>query len=325
MPIIKSILLFCGGLFLSQASLAENITVPHGVATIDWRSDFSLEEKNFLRQWLNKATHTASQLAGKFPREKSRIVIERAGGRRLTSRWPVPWGQTLRRGLDGVLFQVNLEKTMNDYVGDWTAPHEFSHLFIPYPGQADIWLSEGFASYYQNILMAREGIYSPQTAWQKLYEGFVRAEGDRNSNHTLREVSRERRRYRATMRIYWSGALYFLEADIAIRQATNNTRSLDWVLDQYINCCRHQQERWTGEQMVESFDEIVGDIDGLDKVFSKLYERYTTSMRIPDARPLLSQLGINIENEKVVFSNEPTLAAFRHDFTRARLSPMPQP
>ena len=311
------------GICLSLVSCgvwAEEFSVPHGVAHIDWRSEFSSDEQSFLKRWLAKATHTASQLAGKFPRAESRIVIERS--RRRGSRWPVPWGQTMRSGTEGVLFQVNTSKSMDEFVGDWTAAHEFSHLFIPYPGQRDIWLSEGFASYYQNILMAREGLYSEHTAWQKLYEGFVRAEADRNPTKTLDEVSQGRRRYNATMRIYWSGALIFLEADIALRTKTENRLSLDWVLDQYMQCCRHQRDNWNGEQLMASFDEILSPELKQESFFTDLYQRYSNSLSIPDCRPLLAQLGITIEDEQISFTDDADLAALREDFTRARIEPL---
>jgi hypothetical protein len=299
---------------------------------LEWRSDFSDGEKDFLKRWLTKATHTASQLAGTFPRQQSRLVIERAdSNRRGSSRWPVPWGQTVRRGMDGVLFQVNLEKNLQEYIGDWTAPHEFSHLFIPYPGQRDIWLSEGFASYYQNILMAREGIYSEHTAWQKLYEGFMRAEQDRNVENTLVAVSEGRRRFRATMRVYWSGALFFLEADIELRKASNSQRSLDWVVDEYIRCCRDQRTRWDGEQMLASFDRILNKeladntLDNSligENYFSRLYQRYSESLAIPDCRPLLAQVGINVIDNEIEFNDDANLQGFRRDFTRPRKPPL---
>lgn len=306
-------------------SFAEEFPVPGGVVNLEWRSDFSDDEKNFLKRWLAKVTHTASQLAGTFPREESRVVIERA--RRRDSRWPVPWGQTLRRGTDGVLFQVNTDKTLQQYVDDWTAPHEFSHLFLPYPGQRDIWLSEGFASYYQNILMAREGIYSGDKAWQKLYEGFMRAEQDSNGDYTLTEVSENRRRYRSTMRVYWSGALFFMEADIALRKASDNKQSLDWVLDRFVDCCRDQRRRWNGRQMLASFDEILAtDFVGMDSLgenyFTRLYQKYSESMRIPDSRVLFAELGIQIVDAKIEYTDNTELKNLREDITRPRRTPL---
>ncbi len=303
------------------------LSVPNGVANLEWRSNFSQQEKQFLMAWLSKATHTASQLAGSFPREQSRIRIERASARRSGSRWPVPWGQTLRRGLDGVLFQVNTAKPLQEFVDDWTAAHEFSHLFIPYPGQRDIWLSEGFASYYQNILMAREGILTEQRAWQKLYEGYMRAEGDKNGNYTLNQVSEERRRFRSTMRVYWSGALFFMEADIALRLATKNQRSLDWVLNEYIDCCREQRNTWNGEQMLTSFDQVIAADpvlqQSMDKnYFSQLYQTYSQSRKIPDCEPLFKKIGIDIVDENVQLNGDVEMVTLRRDFTQSRLEPL---
>ena len=314
-------------LWISCGVSADSLVVPGGVISLEWRSEFTPAEQSLLKQWLAKAAHTASQLAGTFPRRESRVVIQRAGSRRGSGRWPVPWGQTIRSGLEGVSFQVNTAKPLREFIDDWTAAHEFSHLFIPYPGRRDIWLSEGFASYYQNILMAREGLLTEQRAWQKLYEGYMRAEQDSNPDHTLIEVSEGRRRFRATMRIYWSGALFFMEADIALRRASNNQLSLDWVLDQYIDCCRDQRDGWNGEQMLASFDEIIKSNAILVKsveadYFSGLYQRYSKSTKIPDSEPLFEQLGITIVNGEVQLGGETETVILRQDFTRPRKAPL---
>lgn len=290
---------------------------------IDWRGSFNSTEQQQIYTWLGKSVHTAAQLYGEFPLSKSRIVVNRSDRRG----GPVPWGQTVRDGVEGVSFTVNPDKSLDDFVADWTAPHEFSHLFIPYPGQRDSWLSEGFASYYQNILMAREGIYSPEQAWQKLVAGFIRAEREGSAKKPLAEVSENRRESRATMRIYWSGALYFLEADIALRQnhllqnklSQNNKQfpSLDSVVKEFNHCCRNRFERWNGEKLVTVFDEIAET-----HLFTELYQQYSQSIEIPDSAPILASLGITVENGALGYSNNSELQSFREALTDPRLKPM---
>ena len=41
------------------------------------------------------------------------------------------------------------------------------------------WLSEGTASYYQNVLRARAGILPAEDAWQRMHSGF------RRGNHVV--------------------------------------------------------------------------------------------------------------------------------------------
>ena len=53
-------------------------------------------------------------------------------------------------------------------------------MLMPYISSRDRWLSEGLASYYQNVLRARDGRLTDTQAWQLLYEGFQR--GKKNTN-----------------------------------------------------------------------------------------------------------------------------------------------
>ena len=54
---------------------------------------------------------------------------------------------------------------------------------LPYITSRHRWMSEGFASYYQNILMARaESIHRRERAWKKLWDGFERGRQSRAQN-----------------------------------------------------------------------------------------------------------------------------------------------
>lgn len=64
-----------------------------------------------------------------------------------------------RRDGETVGLFVNSERPIDDFYSDWTATHEFSHLMLPLLSQRYRWISEGFASYFQNILMSRAGRY----------------------------------------------------------------------------------------------------------------------------------------------------------------------
>lgn len=313
----KSILLVLAlsASFLASAA-SDQIRMEEALLSVEWRSEFSGNEKIKLEQWLTKAAHTARQLYGQLPLPKSRIVIHRS---RRTSNSPVPWAKPIRAGSQGIEFYVDVDQPLKSFLSDWTAPHEFSHLFIPYPGQQDLWLSEGFASYYQNVLMAREGILTPEAAWRKLYEGFARAERDRNGRWNLRELSADRRGRGGTMRVYWSGALLFLEVDLALRRSSEGRQSLDNVVEAFNSCCRDEKHSWRGVELMAKFDQLSGT--GL---FSNLYRRYAESTAIPDHRPLFKELGLRIDRGQVVFI--PTAsgsAQMRSRLMQARHKPFP--
>ena len=120
----------------------------------------------------------------------------------------------IRGGGVAAEFFVDQTRPLNELRFDWTATHELSHMLLPYVSSRDRWLSEGLASYYQNVLRARDGRLTEQQAWQKLHAGFERG---RKATHggSLAEASRAG--WSATMRVYWGGAAMMLKADSQLR------------------------------------------------------------------------------------------------------------
>jgi hypothetical protein len=89
------------------------------------------------------------------------------------------------------------------------------------------------------------------------------------------------------MRVYWSGALYFLDADIRLRRLATPL-TLDDVLREFANCCLTQLGRWDGMRIVRDFDEIVGQ-----PLFVPLYEAYEQTSAIPDYESILASPEMN--------------------------------
>jgi hypothetical protein len=128
----------------------------------------------FLTLLLTHAADGAATLYGGLPRDPIRILVERSDN----AGEPVFSAQVLRQKPQGIQFWVNTTFALEAFLQDWTAVHELVHLYIPYPGDADIWLSEGLATYYQNILRTRTGVLSEKQAWQNFYNGFMRGQVD---------------------------------------------------------------------------------------------------------------------------------------------------
>lgn len=284
---MKSPIRLLAGLLLAASSQAvhgfDPATVDDRIATtggellIEYRGDFTDPQKQVLRAWLTQVGETVVLLHGELPRPQIRLALQP-----YPARSPVPFARVLRNEPQGVLFYINPDFPLQDYVSDWTAYHELSHLFIPYPGMPDIWFSEGLASYYQNILQYRAGLLDREATLEKLRAGFQRGrDDDQHADMTLTELSAEMRERRAFMRVYWSGALYFLEADIRLRRQTDNRLTLDDVLRDFGACCLMDTRDWNGLQMAQEFDRLAG-ADLKAAVFEPLYRRYSQSRAIPD-------------------------------------------
>lgn len=240
-----------------------------------------------LQGWLAEAAQATLTVFGRYPLRRARVRIMQVDS---DDESPVPWGQTRRRGEAAVLLYVRRDAGLAELRDDWTAIHELSHLFHPYLGGEGRWLSEGLASYYQNVLRARAGMLSPEQAWSRLDAGFGRGRRE-DSGAPLSQLARS---HRGTMRVYWAGAAFWLEADIALRREHGS--SLDEVLSRYSACCL----RGTGEVAPAAF---VAELDRLSgtSVFSALHARYATSREFPSLDAAYDALGIEPRDGRLGF------------------------
>lgn len=253
----------------------ERLVLDEGILLLEWRSEFSPSQQQTLRDWLSSVTTAMSKVHGSWPLPSIRVVLQGYPGSSA-----VPFARVLREDPQGVHFYLSPERSLDDYKADWTAYHEFSHLFIPYPGRSDLWFSEGLATYYQNLVQYRAGVLTATEARERLAAGFARGEADAgHTDLTLTELSRQMRERRAFMRVYWSGTLYFMQADLALRSSTHTSGqdlSLDQVLHEFSQCCRQQRRRWSGRELAAEFDRIAGT-----RLFVPLFDRYAVSTALP--------------------------------------------
>lgn len=267
----------------SATNKPEAFPVSGGTLLIDWRGDFDAAEREKLKAWMSSVASTVRLLNGDLPRPIIRIALQPN-----PSRSAVGFAQVLRNQPEGVLFYVNPAYPLNEFITDWTAYHELSHLFIPFPGFKDVWFSEGLASYYQNILQLRAGLLTPEQTRQKFQAAFERGRADnQHSDLTLGELSPVMRERRAFMRVYWTGALYFMEADIQLRRL-KKPMTLDDVLRGFGACCLNKPGRWNGLRIARGFDAVVGE-----PLFVPLYNSYEQTLAIPDFANTLSAPEMN--------------------------------
>ncbi len=251
--------------------------------------------------WLSEAATAVSDLYGRFPVPTPQVLVAPLGPRGEA----VPWGQVLRGGRPAAHFFVDQTRPLAEFRADWTATHELSHMLMPYLGTANAWLSEGVASYYQNVLRARAGMLTEREAWQKLHDGFQRGvRGTRGL--TLSDASRNMRRDGAFMRVYWSGAAVALKADIALRVETNGRHSLATALDGLQRCCLPADRRWDALELVERLDAITGT-----GVMQRLYDRHVNDRRFPNLDGEYDRLGLAVVDGRIELNDKARLAGIR--------------
>jgi hypothetical protein len=234
-----------------------------------WSDNFSDAEKAQLQSWIRDTQSALEKLVG-VPPFDIRVDMHR----RDRAGEPVPWGNTDREeATPGVTFYVDMSYPPAAFRGDWTAPHELSHLVLPFLGPEGSWFSEGYASYMQYQIMQAMGVMSAAEVTDA-YRAHLRRARKQFSHPRMPFAAaaprlREERRYPA---MYWGGAAYFLQADAALREKGSSVLA---VLRAYNACCHREHD---------SLDSLVAELDRLAKsdVFAAGLKRFRTTPGFPD-------------------------------------------
>ena len=261
--------------------------------------------------WLETAALDVASVSGRFPNPSPQIIVLPVNAERDwwgdPSGSPVPFGHVIRDQGEAVRYFVSAAHSLEAYHGDWTATHEFSHLLLPYVREK--WVAEGFASYYQNVLLARRGAYSEHEVWRRLTRSFAKADATRNPP-TL-NGTRDRSFWEVRMLVYWSGAAVALLADVELRQRSGGRESLDTALAALQDCCLPASRSWSGRELFATLDEFVST-----PVFVALYDRYADSRGMPDLSASYRALGISGQGERVRLDDAAPLAHVRQAIMR---------
>ena len=174
-----------------------------------------------VRRWLGRAVEATASVGHRFPRDRLHFVIVPLD----IPGEEVAFGMLRRGGGSSILLLPSLGATVDQLEADWVAIHELSHLWLPRFYPKDRWLSEGMATYLQEVLRARCGLQSSEHAWKRLHEGFARGRRS-GTGRRLSSESRNMNRTGAYHRVYWAGAAFALEADVRLRKNSKSEMTL---------------------------------------------------------------------------------------------------
>jgi hypothetical protein len=260
-----------------------------------------------IMDWVQATAKDVSLAYGMFPNPSPQVVVIPVTGRRSSS--PVPFGRVIRDGGETVELFINPTMPQEDFLSDWTATHEFSHLMHPYLHSEYRWITEGLAQYYQNVLLTRAGAYDELEAWQKIYAGLERGRRSRPELSPNAAASGGVRS--ARMKVYWSGAALALMADVTLRERSGGAETLDTVLQRLQACCLPSPDVWTGPEFFAKLDSLIDE-----PVFMPLYRRYADTAGFPDTSEVFERLGLRVSDDEVSIRRKAELADIRLAITR---------
>ena len=239
------------------------------------------------------------------------------------------FGMAVRGGGPAVMLLISSAAQDDAFPGEWVAIHEFLHHGMPFVDHDDAWLSEGFVTYYTELLRTRAGFRAETTAWTALLAGFERG---RNSGvgMPLADESRQMHDNHAYQRVYWGGAAIALLADVALREAGS---SLDAAMRELRRCCAATPRIWPAEQVLATLDAWLEGAQALGPAappdpprpqlrpqLRPLVGPILRSADFPDLTAIYRKLGVSVVNGELTLDES---APFAHLRRASFTSPAP--
>lgn len=259
------------------------IPVPGGCASVTIAASGALSRSPHLEPWIARAGLAAAQITGISTAHDAAITAIAMPGSA-----PVLFGMAGRGVVPSVVLLAS-EAPGAALETDWTLVHELTHLAMPYVRAEDAWISEGLATYYQEVLRARAGLQSEEDAWRALEDGFRRGAAD-GTGRTLREESRAMHTSRAYARIYWAGAAIALLWDLGLRARGLGT------LDERVARLASLRDR------TMSAEELLAALDDADGVLRSIAERWLDDTRFPEI-PALQPRPAGVMNPRAALAS----------------------
>lgn len=251
--------------------------------------------KTELLSWVDAAVKAVVDYYGKFPVPQLTLAVLVDDGEGIHA------GN--ERGGKQITIRLGAGSRAADFADDWHLTHEFFHLGFPDVPERYHWMEEGLSTYLEPLARARVGQLSAERVWRDMVEGMPQGlpkAGDRGLDRTP-----------TWGRTYWGGALFWLLADVGIREKTNNTRSLDDAIRAIWNEGGNGSADWSAERVWEEGDRATGL-----SVLTNLHEKTGEKPVDVDLPSLWQRLGVVYRNRRVTFDDSAPLAGVRKALTQ---------
>jgi hypothetical protein len=258
---------------------------------------------------LERAIAAVASVAGRFPRARVQIVVLPVPARDEA----VPFGLVRRGGGPSVMLLVSERADFASIERSWVVTHELSHLLFPLIDRRDAWISEGLATYYQEVLRARAGLIDPREAFERLERGFAR--GRRASGAMPLELESARMgEAHNYQRIYWSGAAFALLVDVELR---GRGTSLDALVTSMGHELWEPRGRWNGRALLGALERPL-EAPRLTSLAADL----EASTSFPDLDDAYDALGLTVRADGALsFSEAAAARALREAIMSPRRVP----
>lgn len=276
----------------------ERVRLDGGSLTVALAPAQGRQDEADLLDWIRGSASLVARYFGRFPADGALLLVLPAPGDELHGR---------ARGIGGaaILFTRGTDLALADARRSWELVHELVHLGFPSLPRRQLWVEEGLATYVEPIARARAGELSPEKVWRDLALGLPQGlpgQGDGGLDGTA-----------VWGRTYWGGALFWLLADVEIRERTGNELGLEDALRAVVAQGGNISERWKLQRALEIGDRAVGT-----KVLEELYARMGAAPAGVDLEALFRKLGVALRGKSVELDDRAPLAHVRRAITARR-------
>lgn len=274
------------------------LTLGGGVIDVVFADGAKGLDRTRVLAWIRTSATAVTTYFGHFPVSHVGLLIIADDSDKIGS------GTTYGFGSSAIRIHVGRAAGDEAYHKDWILVHEMTHLALPRVPRASTWLLEGNATYVEPIARAQAGQLDPSVVWRWAIEGMPKGQpkaGDQGLDETP-----------TWGRTYWGGAMFWLLADVRIRQATHGRLGVQDALHAINQQSGGNRSSWTVDQVA-----AVGDAATGVSVLTSLYDQMKTTPVQVDLADLFSRLGVKDVNGAVVFDDAAPLADVRRQITAA--------
>lgn len=275
-----------------------SVVVAGGTIEVSFREPPAEPGLEPLLTWIRRsAGAVASYLGGAFPVKRVRLQVNTGGPGRIGG--GMTWGGNEPR----IRISVGRGASPSDLGDDWVLTHEMLHLAFPDMPPRMSWAGEGLSTYVEPVARARVGNLTAERVWSDLVRGLPKGlpgPSDPGLDGT-----------RDWGRTYWGGALFWLLADVQIRERTSNRSGLEHALRGIIAAGGTIESRWPIEKTLAEGDRAIGQ-----GVLVPLHARMGPTPMPMDLDDLWRRLGVVRGPSGVTFDDRAPLAEVRRAITR---------
>ncbi len=210
-----------------------------------------------------------------------------------------------------ILIQLDGDQ-MSEVVSRFIFAHEFFHLwngksFFPENDRTE-WFKEGFTNYYTLKSLHHIGYLNDDSFLQLLSSFFYQRYSNDEGVGTL-SMTNGAEKHGHWGLIYGGGLLVGISQDVIIRNATNNTKSLDDLMRTLFNKYGGTDAGYS----LKELEQLMTELSGIGQ--TEFFNTYVTGTKEIPIADYLNTMGLNatVENKNLVLSKKGQLSPLQKD------------